>query len=415
MRPRDLASLAGEGSIFGGSATEKLERLRAEIEPLSCKYDVVVANPPYMGAKNMNAWLSGWVKKHYPDVKGDLFSCFMVRNSGMGSGHAQMGFMTPYVWMFIGTYEKLRRFVIEQNTITSLIQLEYSGFAGATVPICTFTLQKGKVKGYRGGYIRLSDFPGADQQAPRALEALANPDCGWFYRADADGFGAIPGSPIAYWASRPTIASFDNPLLGEIIPVKKGLDTGDNGTFLRCWHEVPFSEIGFGNKTSQSFISSCARWAPHDKGGEFRRWYGNTEWIIDWAHGGAALKASSANLRSQQYYFHDAITWSSISSGLCSFRSSDYGAISNTAGSSMYPLANRLLYLGLMNSSVVQLLLSFLAPTLNYSAGPISQIPKANWIKAEAIQNLVEDSIAQTKDDWDAFEISWGFISHPLV
>ena len=247
------------------------------------------------------------------------------------------------------------------------------------------------------------------------MEALANPDCGWFYRADADGFGTIPGSPIAYWASRPTIASFDNPLLGEIIPVKKGLDTGDNDTFLRCWHEVPFSEIGFGNKTSQSFISSCARWAPHDKGGEFRRWYGNTEWIIDWAHGGAALKASSANLRSQQYYFHDAITWSSISSGLCSFRSSDYGAISNTAGSSMYPLANRLLYLGLMNSSVVQLLLSFLAPTLNYSAGPISQIPKANWIKAEAIQNLVEDSIAQTKDDWDAFEISWGFISHPLV
>lgn len=133
---------------------------------------MVVANPPYMGAKNMNSWLSSWVKKQYADVKGDLFSCFMVRNSGMGTDHAQMGFMTPYVWMFIGTYEKLRRFVIEQNTITSLIQLEYSGFAGATVPICTFTLQKGKVVGYKGGYIRLSDFTGADQQAPRALEPL---------------------------------------------------------------------------------------------------------------------------------------------------------------------------------------------------------------------------------------------------
>ena len=121
--------------------------MQAKLEPLSRHYDVVVANPPYMGSKNMNKWLGDWVKKHYKDVKGDLFSCFMTRNVGMGTEHAQLGFMTPYVWMFIGTYEKLRKFVIQQNTITSLIQLEYSGFSGATVPICTFTLQKGYCPG----------------------------------------------------------------------------------------------------------------------------------------------------------------------------------------------------------------------------------------------------------------------------
>ena len=190
--------------------------MQAELEPLSRRYDVVVANPPYMGSKNMNKWLGDWVKKHYKDVKGDLFSCFMARNVGMGTEHAQLGFMTPYVWMFIGTYEKLRKFVIQQNTITSLIQLEYSGFSGATVPICTFTLQKGYCPGYRGGYVRLSDFAGADQQAPRALEALADPGCGWFYRADADGFGAIPGSPIAYWLPEGSQSAFSGRKCADI-------------------------------------------------------------------------------------------------------------------------------------------------------------------------------------------------------
>ena len=247
--------------------------MRAELGPLGRSYNVVVANPPYMGAKNMNKWLSGWVKDNYPDVKGDLFSCFMVRNSEMGSEHAQMGFMTPYVWMFIGTYEKLRRFVIEQNTITSLIQLEYSGFAGATVPICTFTLEKGKAEGYKGGFIRLSDFPGADQQAPRALEALADPSCGWFYRRDADTFRQIPGAPIAYWASRATRSAFQTMSpLGKRLITREGMATADNDRFVREWFECPLDHIEFhqtiGTRTDK-------KWYPYEKGGDYRKWYGN--------------------------------------------------------------------------------------------------------------------------------------------
>ena len=389
--------------------------MQAELEPLSRRYDVVVANPPYMGSKNMNKWLGDWIKTHYKDVKGDLFSCFMMRNVGIGAEHAQLGFMTPYVWMFIGTYEKLRKFVIQQNTITSLIQLEYSGFSGATVPICTFTLQKGYCPGYRGGYVRLSDFVGADQQAPRALEALANPDCGWFYRANASRFEAIPGSPIAYWATSSTISAFDNPLLGDLIPVKKGLDTGDNDTFLRLWHEVSISRMGIGSKNQKEFFASCAKWAPHDKGGEYRKWYGNKEWVINWENNGSALKSSSANLRSERYYFNDAVTWNSLSSSLCSFRLSDYGAISNTAGSSMFPRQETLLYLALMNSSVVRRLFEFLAPTLNYSAGPVGQIPRACITHKAVIEGLASDSVANAKQDWNSFETSWDFTRHPLV
>ena len=252
-------------------------------------------------------------------------------------------------------------------------------------------------------------------QTPRVLEALANPECGWLYKRAAAAYFSIPGSPIAYWASNAVIKAFGNPPLGDVIPVKKGLDTGDNDKYLRLWHEPSFLTLGIGYKDAEEFHSAHARWAPHDKGGEFRRWYGNKDWVIDWAHNGSSLRASSANLRSEHYYFHNAITWCSLSSGLCSFRLSDYGAISNTAGSSMYPATNGVLYLGLMNSSVVQHLFSFLAPTLNYSAGPVGLIPKAAWRKQNQICDLVEKAIELTKVDWDSFEESWDFKKHPLL
>lgn len=248
-------------------------------------------------------------------------------------------------------------------------------------------------------------------QTPGALEALANPDCGWMFWRTAAEFSSVPGSPIAYWASNSAIKAFEHPLLGDVIPVKKGLDTGDNDRFLRYWHEPSFSALGIGYKSADDFLAAHAKWAPHDKGGEYRRWYGNKEWIIDWEQNGSSLRSSSANLRSEQYYFHNAITWCSLSSGLCSFRLSDYGAISNTAGSSMFPETSGALYLGLMNSSVVQHLFSFLAPTLNYSAGPVGQIPKAAWRDEEAIRCLVESSVELTRDDWNSNETSWDFKS----
>ena len=417
---RDLASLAGEETIFGGFAAEKLKRLQAELEPLSRRYDVVVANPPYMGSKNMNKWLGDWIKTHYKDVKGDLFSCFMVRNVGMGAEHAQLGFMTPYVWMFIGTYEKLRKFVIQQNTITSLIQLEYSGFSGATVPICTFTVQKGYCPGYRGGYVRLSDFVGADQQAPRALEALANPECGWFYRADASGFEAIPGSPISYWATQAMRRAFENGTpLGEIAEPKQGMVTRDNSKFMRLWWEVDHARTSTNLRTHEEARSDKSyKWIPCTSGGAYRKWYGNNESVVNWANDGEELIAfSGPHIKNREYYFRESVTWTAISSSVLSTRYAPTGFVPEHAGNCLYGsnLDLKLLQ-GVCNSSFCLKVMSILSPTLNFNVGDLVKIPiVSDNERLYDVVNLVEECRNLSKSDWDFFELSWEFNQHPLV
>ena len=389
--------------------------MQTELDPLSRRYDVVVANPPYMGSKNMNKWLGDWIKKHYKNVKGDLFSCFMVRNVDMGTEHAQLGFMTPYVWMFIGTYEKLRKFVIQQNTITSLIQLEYSGFSGATVPICTFTLQKGYCPGYRGGYVRLSDFVGADQQAPRALEALANPHCGWFYRVDASDFEAIPGSPIAYWANEKILAhfKFDKSLSSYTEP-RQGFATGDNGRFLRNWWEPSFSKSNLCGTLDRG-----RKWHPCNKGGSFRKWYGNNELVVNWANDGDEMKSSMGSvIRNPQYYFRKGMTWGTISSGKLSMRFSPEGFLFESKGSVCFPLNEEDLYLhlALANACTTIPFLEILCPTLDFHEGPIGEIPTVlpSADNRNATMRLVKECILLSKADWDAFESSCDFKQHPL-
>ena len=223
---REAVALAGDGGLFGSSSRERLRRALDTCETLARRHDCVVANPPYMGSSSFGPFMSRWVKKSYPDVKSDLFSSFVVRMFNLAKDHGECGVMSPFVWMFIGSYEKLRNEIIDNRTLTSLIQLEYSGFAGATVPICTYTFHNSFIKGYKGGYVRLSDFVGASVQAPKALEAIKNPDCGWFYRRDAETFRQIPGAPIAYWASDGLFDAFEAGPLAKKVPVKKGLDRG---------------------------------------------------------------------------------------------------------------------------------------------------------------------------------------------
>ena len=385
---------------------------------------MVVANPPYMGSKNMNKWLGDWVKTHYKDVKGDLFSCFMVRNVGMGAEHAQLGFMTPYVWMFIGTYEKLRKFVIQQNTITSLIQLEYSGFSGATVPICTFTLQKGYCPGYRGGYVRLSDFVGADQQAPRALEALANPDCGWFYRVNANKFKVIPGSPIDYWATDSAFKSFnEQQFLNEKIDARVGLITGDGNRFLRLWHEVGRSKISFENKEGST---QTLKWVPYTKGGEFRLWYGNFDYVVNWEQDGWEMKNDNfdgVRVRAHNFNgpqsFKEGITWNSISSSRFHCRYVPKGFLFDAAGPLCEVLDETLLafMLGLLSSSTFAYFMQLMNPTMNFPPGYLGAVPFIQPADAEKenVNKLVKGNVELSKQDWNSFEASWDYARHPLV
>lgn len=281
------AATVGSGDLLGANLREQLLEARGQLEALSRRFDVVVANPPYMGSSSFNPFVAKWIKKHYPDSCRDLFSAFIERISRFSDEHGEVGIMCPFVWMFIGSYEKLRNFIIDEKTLTSLIQLEYSGFAGATVPICTFTFHNSHIAGYEGSYVRLSDFVGAANQAPKTLEAIQNPDCGWFYRADASTFHDIPGSPIAYWASEAMHEAFKRgSSMKDLAQTSKGLITGDNAQFIRFWWEVQQDDEAFACSNNVDCIQSSKKWFPCSKGGPFRKWAGNMNSVVNWRMGG---------------------------------------------------------------------------------------------------------------------------------
>ncbi|MGO5293534.1 BREX-1 system adenine-specific DNA-methyltransferase PglX [Collinsella sp. LCP21S3_A3] len=401
---REAIALTGADGLFGSSSKEKLQRALSTCEILARRHDCVVANPPYMGSSSFGPFMSKWVKKSYPDVKSDLFSSFVVRMFDLAKDHGECGVMSPFVWMFIGSYEKLRNEIIDNRTLTSLIQLEYSGFAGATVPICTYTFHNSFIKGYKGGYVRLSDFVGASVQAPKALEAIKNPDCGWFYRRDAETFKQIPGTPIAYWASDALLDTFaNNPQISDVAFPKQGSTLGNNDLFLRRWYEVS---------------EGSSRWFPCMKGGEFRRWYGNQTYVVDWADDGRAVRnLGRATIRNKEYLFKRGLTWSNISSSLAAFRLMPDGFFFESSGTALFATSEmQLIYLlGYLNSSVAKEINGMVNPTLHFQSGDIGKQPYVEESHDPAVQLLVKKCIADSIADYDSFETSWDFKRHPLL
>lgn len=411
---------------IGVDTTQKeLKRLVKQAEILARKYDVVVTNPPYMNASNMNATLSKFIKKKYADYKSDFFSAFMIRCSTMGKKYAQLGFLTPYVWMFISSYEKLREFICKQKTIESLIQFEYSAFEEATVPICTFTFSNVHINKI-GAYIRLTDFKGGmEVQKEKTLEAVAKPKCGYYFEQSADNFTKIPGSPIAYWVSKNLIKDFDNQKIGEIVSAKVGLQTADNNRFLRLWSEVNISKINFFAKNIEEAKASKNKWFPYNKGGMFRRWYGNNDYVVNWENDGFEIKHFVDNkgkprsvCRNPNFYFKKAITWSDITSGSFSCRYRELGSIHDVTGMSAFSDDDNKLYylMGLLNTKVADYIFSILNPTLHLQIGNFINFPVIFSEKYEkGIISLVKDNIANSELDWDGFETSWDFKSSPLI
>lgn len=405
--------------LFASATKTKLESAVAICEKLSRRFICVVANPPYMGSSSFNPFMSKWVKKNYPDVKSDLFSSFVVRMFSLAKDHGECGVMSPFVWMFIGSYEKLRNEIIDNRTLTSFIQLEYSGFAGATVPICTYTFNNSFIKGYKGGYVRLSDFVGAAVQAPKALEAIRNPDCGWFYRRDAETFKQIPGTPIAYWASDGLLDAFANsPKLKDIAKPRVGLQTSDNARFIRLWHECSLRRTLFNCPNAVSSFESEAKWYPHNKGGSFRRWFGNAEYLIEYKSNGESLRHSEgASVIPDEIAFNRALTYSRISSGLISFREQPTGWLFDSAAVVMYPDKAMFNYLlALLNSNVISSATSFLVPTLNAQPGDIAKLPiLTDESRLSTVSQLSKSCREIAGLDWDSFETSWDFKRNPLV
>ena len=397
------------------SLSDNLLPLIKQGKLLRQKYNITITNPPYYPISGTGAKLQEYVKTNYPDSKTDLFAVFMEVCKGMLKKNGFEAMINMHSWMFLSSYEKLREKLILNTTIISMAHLGTRAFeeiGGEVVQTTAFVLRNISEREYISSFKRLVDF-GSQSAKEEAYLMDGN-----LYQTKTDRFSKIPGSPIAYWASNTVFNDFEKSLdLGEIVPTKKGLDTGNNDLYLRLWFEVDYDKIGINYKSSNQFTLDKKKWAPHDKGGEFRRWYGNKEWIINWENNGYELHNSKTNLRSKQYYFNNAITWSSLSSGKISFRRSDYGAISNTAGSSLYPLNKDFyFYIAFLNSKVAQILLDLLSPTLNYSAGPVSTIPILTEImKEKTIIDITQQLIDLSKIDWDSSEISWDFIVHPLV
>ena len=404
--------VADESSFHRESIRKKLLPLVRVAQTLAQKYDVVVTNPPYMGASNMNPKLNEFIKQNYTDYKSDFFSAFIVKCSNMAKPEGYCGFFTPYVWMFIQSYEKLRQYLYQQATLETLIQFEYSAFEEATVPVCTFTFSNRYVN-KKGCYLRLVDFRGGmEVQRQKTLEAMTNHDCGFYYEQSTDNFAKIPGSPVAYWVSNNFLKAFDNEKIGKYTISDGQTKTGNNDKYLRLLWEVPVSEIGKGK-----------HWVLHAKGGAFRRWYGNIDTLIDWSDSAREHYRTDhvARIAPEYIWFRKGICWTLISSNkLHGFRLLDDNSTFNLAAPSVFFNNDRMMFyiLGYLNTKFSQEIIALLNPTLNTNISDITAQPLYYGKSPEQedmVINLVSQNIALSKADWDSFETSWDFTRHPFI
>lgn len=398
------------GDLLLSHVHQRLLKVLEMSEYLSCRYHVVIANPPYMGGKGMNGLLAKWLKDNYADVKSDLFSAFIYRLTSIARSNGELGILAPYVWMFISSYQKLREFLFSRATITSLIQLEYNAFEPAMIPVAAFTLKNGNTLALRGGYIKLSDFKGHKNQAPKALEAIQNHKCGWFYRASAEDFGKIPGSPVAYWLEREIFEILGgSKKLGNVSKARRGLETGDNERFVRYWFEV--------NERSLSLrTEDMARFRPYHKGGEFQKWFPHSLLCVDWRNDGGEIKTNGGVANGEDCYFKPGITWSGLTSGAPSFRLSPSGFIfdSNKGPMLFPPKGSEFHYLGLLNSSVYAHLLDVFNPTLSIQNGDIDRLPAIEKISDE-FEERVKRCVEIIKEDHASLEIDITFTTNSLT
>ena len=279
-------------SVGVEETAEQLNRLIDIGETMARKYWVTVTNPPYAGMSKMNAKLNNFVQDKYADYKSDMFSAFVVKCSTMTLTNGFCAFLTPYVWMFIQSYEKMRKYLYANTSIETLIQFEYSAFEEATVPICTFAFRKGYIA-KKGCYLRLTDFRGGmEVQRQKTLEAINNHKCGYYFEQCSDNFAKITGEPVAYWVSEKVRDAFaNNPMIDDVLETRNGMSTTNNNLFLRCWFEISLLKCGLGDFTRQSAKQSQRKWFRYNKGGEFRRWFGNNDYVVNWENDGEYLKS----------------------------------------------------------------------------------------------------------------------------
>ena len=401
-----------ELSLFQPNAEDQLRNWNYR-RLLAQKYTAVCTNPPYLNKYNPK--LKEFINRHYKDYAGDLFSVFIYRNLLLCQPGGYCGFMSPFVWMFIKTYQNLREYIIQNATMTTLIQMEYSAFEEATVPICSFML-KNSSAGEKGLYFRLSEFKGGmEVQRQKVLEAIADPDCGYLYEAQQSNFSKIPGSPVAYWVSDTTLKAYSSKQLSNYMNCRSGIMTGSDN-YIRLWHEPNIEKIKFDCNSATDMGSF--RWFPLNSGGDFRKWYGNNQKIVNLWNNGADIKAHVKNyrLRDSSFYFKHGITWGRITSSQIAFRDVIDGSLFGDAGPIGFIDIRRNYVLGFLNGKVVKSLLQVTNPTLNFQVHDIMDLPLIiDDMRSDSIEKTVNENIHISRAEWDSYETSWEFKRHPLV
>ncbi|MGL6105628.1 BREX-1 system adenine-specific DNA-methyltransferase PglX [Romboutsia sp.] len=398
---------------------------------ISKKYDVCITNPPYMGSKGMNTELGEFVKKKYPNSKSDLCMTFIERGLKYTSCRGILSLVTMHSWMFLSSYEKLRIDLIQNSTFDTLLHLGMEAFeniVGKVVQTVAFTVRKRIVSKYKSTNVRLVDF----YDSRRYEKEIRFFDQKYRHVSCQEKFKSIPGTPIAYWASDLVKVIFEKAdKLGDVGQPQQGLSTTDNNRFIRMWSEVSSNKIGYNILNSEELLNKHLKWVPINKGGNFRKWYGNNDSVLNWENDGFEIKQNVIQkypylngkyefvVKNEKNYFKRGITWSKVTTYLFSTRYTDVGFIFTDAGMKLTIDDELIKYAGaFMNTKLVNELLKFISETMNYEQGNISKLPfivtKDNNLKL-AIENLFDMNICISKKDWDSFETSWDFTKHPII
>lgn len=396
---------------------ELIENLIKQHTIMTDKFDITVTNPPYMGNSRMNGILKEYIDKNYSDVKSDLFAVFIKKVINFNKKNGFIALVSPYVWWFIKSYEELRNYILNHLTFYNLIQLEYNAFEGATIPVGTFVLKNKIIPNYKMIGIKLSDFKGIENQPIKTLEAIKNLNCSWRFQAKQKDFEKIPGSPIAYWVTDKVREIFEkNQKLGDIGEAKSGLQTGNNEKFLRQWFEVSNKKIGYNIKNYEECKLKNYKWLPQVKGGGFRKWYGNLDYIVNYENEGEEIKnyEGTGMIKNSQFYFLEGLTWSHTTSGSFAIRYLPQGFLFNVEAPTLYKLPDNYYYLGLLNTKITDLLFGLLNESMHYLVGDIIKLPFI-FLKKEIINFIVQQNISISKEEWDSRETSWDFEKLSLI
>lgn len=401
-----LSLMTGEKAVLDFEKEyEKIKKLARQQEIFQNKFDIVITNPPYMGGKGYSEKLKKYVEKNYKDGKGDLFAVFIEKCNELTKKDRYTSMITMQSWMFLSSFENLRKMIIDKTEIQSLNHLGTRAFEeiGGEVVSTVSWISKNKVPNEKGIYIRLVDYNDAQWKE----EEFFNKEN--YYQANQKDFEKIPSSPIAYWVSDKVREIFEKcQKLGDVGEGKQGLATADNNRFLRLWQEINYNKIGFGMSNSKEALESKKKWFPYNKGGEKRKWYGNQEYLINWENNGHEIKSfKNAVVRNPLYYFRESISWTDITSSGNSFRIYPKGFIYDVTGMS-YFIENNLSLLGILNNKLIAGITKILNPTLHLQIGDVVKLP---YLKVEnnRFKDLVQQNINIAKEEWDSRETSWDF------